>query len=140
MERDRSLVQAYVNMVTNGSNRRLFAPDALRDIAPAEKLGAEPATYVKLDGLGKIAYSSIKRPRPLMDLVATPVKTGVRDLFCLLTPCFAGGEENRQRQPRQEETTPCKIPTWGRVGSGWGGCYMLAAHNGRYGSMHLERS
>lgn len=72
------LLQAYVNMLTNGSNRRLFAPDALRDLAPAEKLGAEPAAYVKLDGLGKIAYSSIKRPRPLMDLIAAPVKAGVR--------------------------------------------------------------
>jgi hypothetical protein len=58
----------------------MFAPDALRDLAPAEKLGAEPAVYVKLDGLGKIAYSSIKRPRPLMDLIAEPVKGGVGPL------------------------------------------------------------
>ena len=51
----------------------MFAPDALRDLAPSEKLGAEPAMYVKLEGLGKIAYSNIRRPRPLMDLVAEPL-------------------------------------------------------------------
>lgn len=135
MERDRSLVQAYVNMVTNGSNRRLFAPDALRDIAPAEKLGAEPATYVKLDGLGKIAYSSIKRPRPLMDLVATPVKTGVRGLSCSLMPCYVseGGRRHR-RQPKQERTTPLPAPTGG------GGVYMLAVRNGCCSSMHPQQS
>ena len=67
------VLQAYVNRHTNGANQRVFAPDALRDLAPSEKLGAEPAMYVKLEGLGKIAYSNIRRPRPLMDLVAEPL-------------------------------------------------------------------
>lgn len=62
-----------MNKHTNDSNRRMFAPFALRDLAPSEKMGSEPASYVKLDGLGKIAYSSIKRPKPLMDMIAQPV-------------------------------------------------------------------
>lgn len=64
--------QAFVNKHTNASNQSSFAPDALRDLAPSEKLGAETAMYVKLEGLGKIAYSNLRRPRPLMDLVAEP--------------------------------------------------------------------
>ncbi len=62
-----------MNKHTNDSNRRMFAPFALRDLAPSEKVGSEPTSYVKLDGLGKIAYSSIKRPKPLMDMIAQPV-------------------------------------------------------------------
>ena len=62
-----------MNKHTNDSNRRMFAPFALRDLAPSERVGSEPASYVKLDGLGKIAYSSVKRPKPLMDMIAQPV-------------------------------------------------------------------
>lgn len=49
---------------------RFFAPDTLRDAAPAGKSGAhEGAAYAKLEGLGKIPFSNIRRPRPLMDLM-----------------------------------------------------------------------
>ena len=37
-------------------------------MAPTERLGAEPLAYVKLEGLGKIPFSSIRRPKPLMDV------------------------------------------------------------------------
>jgi hypothetical protein len=51
---------------------RQFAPDALRDLAPAERAGGEPAAYLKLEGaLGRQTFSDIKRPRPLMDLDQT---------------------------------------------------------------------
>lgn len=61
-----------MNKITNGSNSREFTPDALRDLAPSEKTEEEPLTYVKLEGLGKIPYSDVKRPKPVMDLVASP--------------------------------------------------------------------
>ena len=47
---------------------RMFAPDALRELAPAERAGAEPQAYVKLEGLGKIAYTNLRRPKPLMEV------------------------------------------------------------------------
>lgn len=37
-------------------------------MAPTARLGAEPLAYVKLEGLGKIPFSSIRRPKPLMDV------------------------------------------------------------------------
>ena len=66
------IVQALVHKITQGANSRDFTPDALRDLAPAEKSEEEPLAYVRLEGLGKIPYSDIKRPKPLMDLVASP--------------------------------------------------------------------
>ena len=66
------MVQALVHKITQGANSRDFTPDALRDLAPAEKTEEEPLAYVRLEGLGKIPYSDIKRPKPLMDLVASP--------------------------------------------------------------------
>ena len=46
-----------------------FAPEALRDAAPASRPATEDAAYAKLEGLGKIPFSNIRRPRPLMDLM-----------------------------------------------------------------------
>ena len=52
---------------------RFFAPDLLRDAAPAGRAPAhEDAAYAKLEGLGKIPFSNIRRPRPLMDLMDKP--------------------------------------------------------------------
>ena len=52
---------------------RFFAPDMLRDAAPAGRAPAhEDAAYAKLEGLGKIPFSNIRRPRPLMDLMDKP--------------------------------------------------------------------
>ena len=53
---------------TGGRTARSFAPDALRALAPHARAGSEPAAYVQLQGLGKIAHSSLRRPKPLMDL------------------------------------------------------------------------
>ncbi len=53
-----------------GRNTRWFTPEGLRELGPSEKVGMEPMAYVKLEGLGKIPFSNIRRPRPLMDLEA----------------------------------------------------------------------
>ena len=59
-----------------------FAPPALRELARDEKTGGAPnapgrgdgggagggQAYVALEGLGKIPFSNVRRPRPLMDL------------------------------------------------------------------------
>lgn len=63
-------MQAYVHKHRAGRNTRWFTPEGLRELGPNEKVGTEPTAYVKLEGLGKIPFSNIRRPRPLMDLEA----------------------------------------------------------------------
>ena len=53
-------------------NSRYFFPETLRELAPTERLGGDAVSYVKLEGLGKIAFSSIRRPKPLMEFGAAP--------------------------------------------------------------------
>lgn len=59
-----------MNKYRAGRNTRWFTPEGLRELGPSEKVGMEPMAYVKLEGLGKIPFSNIRRPRPLMDLEA----------------------------------------------------------------------
>jgi hypothetical protein len=64
---------------------RNFAPEVLREQAPAERVGPEPAAYLKLEGaLGRQMFSDLKRPRPLMDLDASKPPEGEGDVR---TPC-----------------------------------------------------
>ena len=52
---------------------RFFARGLLGVAAPAGRAPAhEDAAYAKLEGLGKIPFSNIRRPRPLMDLMDKP--------------------------------------------------------------------
>ena len=60
--------QAVVEKGGWGVNARTFAPDALRELAPAEKGVADLPSFARLDGLGKIPFSNVRRPKPLMDL------------------------------------------------------------------------
>ena len=60
--------QAVVEKGGRGVNARTFAPDALRELAPAEKGVADLPSFARLDGLGKIPFSNVRRPKPLMDL------------------------------------------------------------------------
>lgn len=67
-----------------GRNTRWFAPEGLRELGPTEKVGTEQTAYVKLEGLGKIPFSNIRRPRPLMDI--EPKQQPARDEvgFCFI--------------------------------------------------------
>ncbi|KAL0039498.1 hypothetical protein WJX79_010600 [Trebouxia sp. C0005] len=64
---------------------RLFAPNELRELAPTERTGSDSVSYVKLEGLGKIPFSNIRRPKPLMDVEPAPAPT---------KPEQGGGEED----------------------------------------------
>lgn len=62
-------VQAYRKKYHSDREMRAFAPESLREMAPAEKVGEQPAAYIKIEGaLGRQMVSNLKRPRPLMDL------------------------------------------------------------------------
>ena len=67
-------LQAYVFKHRSGRNLGWFAPDRMREIGPTEKVGMEQTAFAKLEGLGKIPFSNIRRPRPLMDLEPTQPK------------------------------------------------------------------
>ncbi len=63
--------QAFVNKHGGGRNARWFAPERIRELAPSERGTAEAATFLSVEGLGRIPFSNVRRPRPLMD-VASP--------------------------------------------------------------------
>jgi len=60
--------QAFLAKHVNGANAAAFAPDALRETAPQERHSEVSTSWVPIEGLGKIAMSNIRRPKPLMDL------------------------------------------------------------------------
>lgn len=70
-----------------GRNARWFAPEGLRELAPAERIGAAPATYVALQGLGKVAHANIRRPKPLMDVADAPKADGAGGPGSEARPC-----------------------------------------------------
>ncbi len=55
-------------------NKALFRPETVRNLDPTQRAEQGAATYVKLSGLGKLALSNIRRPRPLMDIRASEVR------------------------------------------------------------------
>ena len=46
---------------------RVFAPAELRQLAPAERAAADPAVFARVEGLGRIPFANLRRPKPLMD-------------------------------------------------------------------------
>lgn len=60
--------QAFVYKHYGKRNLKSFAPEAVRELAPTEKLAPDEIAFVKLDGLGRVPFSNVRRPRPLMDL------------------------------------------------------------------------
>ena len=65
-------LQAFLNKHFKGCNVRWFAPERIRELAPSERGPAGAATFVSLEGLGRIPFSNIRRPKPLMDVGAGP--------------------------------------------------------------------
>ena len=63
--------QAYLDKHKQRQSHQ-FAPHELRELAPTERTGSDSVSYVKLEGLGKIPFSNIRRPKPLMDVDPTP--------------------------------------------------------------------
>ncbi|KAH7287356.1 hypothetical protein KP509_32G051000 [Ceratopteris richardii] len=51
-----------------GGRRRHFAPSHLRDLPSHRRAPATQPAFVPVDGLGKVPFSSIRRPRPLLEV------------------------------------------------------------------------
>lgn len=83
--------QAFVFKYFGGANAGSFAPEALRDIDldPGHKPGHDSVAFVQLEGLGKVAFSNIRRPRPLMEIDPDqqPQEDGRKEGECLWLVC-----------------------------------------------------
>ena len=89
-----------------------FAPPALRELARDEKTGGVPnapgragengsggQAYVALEGLGKIPFSNVRRPKPLMDLGFASAAPSSAPSSTLAN----GGDENASSRPLDKE-------------------------------------
>jgi DNA topoisomerase 2-associated protein PAT1 len=45
-----------------------FCPNQLRDLPPRARANAEPHAFLQVDALGRVPFSSIRRPRPLLEV------------------------------------------------------------------------
>ena len=66
--------QAFVYKYYGQRNARQFAPHALREAVPGERAGPASGGFLPLEGLGKIAFSNVRRPKPLMDVNTQPAE------------------------------------------------------------------
>ncbi|XP_078432837.1 topoisomerase II-associated protein isoform X2 [Wolffia australiana] len=82
------------------SMHHFFCPSSVRELPPLARPTAEPHAFLQVDALGRVPFSSIRRPRPLLELEASaspPATTrplaeepllaariAIEDGFCLL--------------------------------------------------------
>lgn len=61
--------QACLAKRSSGSKlRHHFCPNSIRDFPSRSRANSEPHAYLQVDALGRIPFSSIHRPRPLLDV------------------------------------------------------------------------
>ncbi|CAI0555578.1 unnamed protein product [Linum tenue] len=48
--------------------RHHFCPTHLRDLPPGARVNSEPHAFLQVDALGRVPFSSIRRPRPLLEV------------------------------------------------------------------------
>eukprot|EP00803_Ostreobium_quekettii_P004730 evm.model.scf_1219EXC.2 EVM.evm.TU.scf_1219EXC.2 scf_1219EXC:12761-18077(-) len=60
--------QAVKKKRNEGFNR--FAPSGVRDLGGSEQPGSSDVKFVQLEGLGRIPFSNLRTPRPLLDITA----------------------------------------------------------------------
>ncbi|KAF9667128.1 hypothetical protein SADUNF_Sadunf16G0301000 [Salix dunnii] len=84
--------QACLSKKTAGAKlKHHFCPAHLRDLPPRARANAEPHAFLQVDALGRIPFSSIRRPRPLLEVEP---------------PNYAGGgntEQNSTEKPLEQE-------------------------------------
>ncbi|XP_012087423.1 protein PAT1 homolog isoform X2 [Jatropha curcas] len=61
--------QAFLSKKTAGAKlRHHFCPTHLRDLPPRARTSSEPHAFLQVDALGRVPFSSIRRPRPLLEI------------------------------------------------------------------------
>lgn len=61
------------NKSSGAKLRHHFCPSQLRDCPPRARAANEPHAFLQVDALGRVSFSSIRRPRPLLEV--DPPKT-----------------------------------------------------------------
>ncbi|XVE63217.1 hypothetical protein DITRI_Ditri07aG0001900 [Diplodiscus trichospermus] len=56
--------------------RHHFCPTQLRDLPPRARPNTEPHAFLQVDALGRVPFSSVRRPRPLLE-VDPPISSAV---------------------------------------------------------------
>eukprot|EP00249_Psilotum_nudum_P021758 c28233_g1_i1 orf=486-2960(-) len=62
--------QAVQAKIASGTphGRRRFAPSHLRDMPSHVRAASEPHAFLQVDALGRVPFSSVRRPRPLLEV------------------------------------------------------------------------
>ncbi|XP_076902143.1 protein PAT1 homolog [Bidens hawaiensis] len=56
------------NKSSGAKLRHHFCPTQLRDCSPQARAANEPHAFLQVDALGRVSFSSIRRPRPLLEV------------------------------------------------------------------------
>ncbi|XP_071725747.1 protein PAT1 homolog [Rutidosis leptorrhynchoides] len=56
------------NKSSGAKLRHHFCPTQLRDCPPGDRAANEPHAFLQVDALGRVSFSSIRRPRPLLEV------------------------------------------------------------------------
>lgn len=89
--------QAFVFKYYGKRNKRSFAPESVRELAPTEKVAPDEVSFVRLEGLGRVPFSNVRRPRPLMDVTPEDLRAAA-----------AGGVENASEENGSTKSTVTK--------------------------------
>ncbi|KAG0464785.1 hypothetical protein HPP92_018949 [Vanilla planifolia] len=65
-----------VKKATNSRLKHKFCPSHIRDLPSRSRSNNEPHAYLHVDALGRISFSSIRRPRPLLEVDHPPALDG----------------------------------------------------------------
>jgi DNA topoisomerase 2-associated protein PAT1 len=68
--------QSWLAGNNKGKLREPFAPDTLRELAPQAKEARAPTAFVALDGMGRVPFSNIRAPKPILDFSGKGEKDG----------------------------------------------------------------
>lgn len=55
-------------MAAKSRMRHHFCPASIRDLPPQARANSEPHAFLQVDALGRVPFSSIRRPRPLLEV------------------------------------------------------------------------
>ncbi|CAA6668550.1 unnamed protein product [Spirodela intermedia] len=55
-------------MAAKSRMRHHFCPASIRDLPPQVRANSEPHAFLQVDALGRVPFSSIRRPRPLLEV------------------------------------------------------------------------
>ncbi|XP_020576615.1 uncharacterized protein LOC110022145 isoform X2 [Phalaenopsis equestris] len=80
--------QACLAKRCSGSKlRRHFCPNSIKELPSRSRASSEPHAYLQVDALGRIPFSSIHRPRPLLDVDSPSTAVGSSsELRCSVKP------------------------------------------------------